>query len=111
MVSLNPAGRSATNDRRSAARRSQIRATNILEQIRALTDELEDLLVVGDADSATLSTPAVGDSIAIDGGKYQGETGRISGAKGSQFWWVILDGNEQKTVYVMKHNVKIVRRE
>lgn len=87
------------------------RAIHLIDSIRSLTDELEQLVLEADAEvhmERPRSVASVGSLVSVVGGKYKGRNGRITDEKGSQYWWIKEEGRNGQTFFVMRHNVCVV---
>ena len=89
------------------------KAAQLLDDIESLCCELRELLVGTDngarIDEAGANLLPNGGllRVIITNGGHRGATGRVTGRRGTQFWWIKLDNNGQM-VYKMPHNVRIV---
>ena len=78
----------------------------ILNEIESLCSELRLLLV--ESDHGGVDPPKAGQlRVLVTNGRHRGASGRVTGRRGSQFWWIKLDGTGEM-VYKMPHNVRVL---
>ena len=87
----------------SPATTSRVHA--IVDELRDLCNELDDLLLGNNNDVEDVSI--VGRRIKITNGNYKGCTGIVTGQKGTKYWNVKLDNGEK--THKMPHNFEIIQ--
>ena len=97
----------------NTTRRSQkdrTRAREIMNQVRELWLELEELVITSDDDefrNTTSPRSLVGSLVEITNGNYNGQRGRVTRRRGTQFWYILLESNGL-VVYKQPHNFRVI---
>ena len=92
------------NKQKPANNKARVRA--IVDEVRNLCDELDNLLVT-DHDETETRKCMTARRIKITNGTYKGCTGIVTSKRGSKYWNIKLDNGE--TTYKMTHNLEILR--
>lgn len=78
---------------------------HVANEIMRLQVRLNELLISNhddDASSEEQSADLLGTRVRITHGPHKSKCGVVTGKRGSQFWWILLDDDTR--IYKMAHN-------